>query len=200
MLHIPGQGSMEVWSCSPVSSGRELVAQYCASAAAGYNLQVDLCHLFLPFLPFSMHRCFALQCPGLVVPADLWLVSERVALCSMLKWEGPLTTFKERLSSGEDVFGQLLDKFLLNNNHRVTVVTLPDSELAKQVEAQENERVITARSQMSADEVPPRSRLSPLPAALQSFLLIHKYMFSSSIILKRLAVSDRRQISRTCRS
>ena len=74
----------------------------------------------------------------------------------MLKWEGPLATFKERLSSGEDVFGQLLDKFLLDNQHRVTVVTLPDSELAKQVEAQENERVITARSQMSADEVPPR--------------------------------------------
>lgn len=81
----------------------------------------------------------------------------------MLKWEGPLARFKERLASGEDVFGQLLDRFLLENKHRVTVVTLPDSELAKQVEAKEAERVITARSQMSAVEVGPCPPPPPQP-------------------------------------
>jgi len=81
----------------------------------------------------------------------------------MLKWEGPLSRFKQRLASGEDVFGQLLDRFLLENKHRVTIVTLPDTELAKQVEAKEKERIITARSQMSADEVRP-TLTPPLPS------------------------------------
>ena len=34
----------------------------------------------------------------------------------MLRWEAPLARFKERLASGEDVFGDLLDRFLLNNS------------------------------------------------------------------------------------
>ena len=53
--------------------------------------------------------------------------------CRPLRWEAPLARFKERLDSGEDVFGDLLDRFLLHNTHRVTVVTLPDSRLAAQV-------------------------------------------------------------------
>lgn len=97
----------------------------------------------------------------------------------MLKWEGPLARFKERLTSGEDVFGQLLDRFLLENKHRVTVVTLPDSELAKQVEAKEAERVITARSQMSADEV-----LTPSPPPKLSTLRL-KYLKNVSTWCRR---------------
>jgi Zn-dependent M16 (insulinase) family peptidase len=72
---------------------------------------------------------------------------------STLKWEAPLSRFKQRLASGEDVFGQLLDNFLLNNNHRVTVITLPDTELAKKVEEKELKRIAEARGQMTTEEV-----------------------------------------------
>jgi presequence protease len=70
-----------------------------------------------------------------------------------MRWEKPLAHFKERLAAGEDVFGDLLDRFLLNNKHRVTVVTLPDSSLAKKVEEKEAARLKEARSAMSEAEV-----------------------------------------------
>jgi presequence protease len=75
--------------------------------------------------------------------------------CSALKWEGPLADFKARLASGEDVFGQLMDKYLLSNNHRVSVITLPDSSLGAQIEKKEKQRIESARSQMTADDVRP---------------------------------------------
>ena len=81
--------------------------------------------------------------------------SQRGAACSALKWEGPLNHFKERLASGVDVFGDLMDKYLLNNQHRVTVVTLPDSQLGAQIEAKEQQRIESARSQMTAEDVRP---------------------------------------------
>lgn len=45
-----------------------------------------------------------------------------------------------RISSGEDVFGPLIEKYLLANQHRVTVELLPDRELAaKEDEAEKAE-------------------------------------------------------------
>lgn len=70
-----------------------------------------------------------------------------------LRWQEPLAAFKARLEAGEDVFGDLLRKYILNNNHRVTVVTLPDAKLGEQIEAKEKQRLQEARSQMSAEEV-----------------------------------------------
>jgi hypothetical protein len=46
-----------------------------------------------------------------------------------------------------------MDKFLLNNKHRVTVVTLPDTNLGKQIEEDEKKRLLTARGQMSVEDV-----------------------------------------------
>ena len=46
-----------------------------------------------------------------------------------------------------------MDKYLLNNKHRVTVVTLPDSQLGAQIEAKEQKRIESARSQMSSEDV-----------------------------------------------
>lgn len=46
-----------------------------------------------------------------------------------------------RLASGEDVFGPLIQRFLLDNNHKVTVELLPDSKLGAIVEADEKKRL-----------------------------------------------------------
>jgi hypothetical protein len=35
-----------------------------------------------------------------------------------LQWEEALGHFKSRLAKGEDVFGPLIHKYLLKNNHR----------------------------------------------------------------------------------
>ena len=45
-----------------------------------------------------------------------------------------------RIASGEDVFGPLIEKYLLSNKHRVTVELLPDQQLAaKEDEAEKAE-------------------------------------------------------------
>lgn len=51
------------------------------------------------------------------------------------------------------MFGPLISKYLLNNGHRVTVVLLPDSELAKRTEEQEKARLAAAKAAMGNDEV-----------------------------------------------
>jgi len=64
-----------------------------------------------------------------------------------IQWEDALNSFKEKLSKG-DVFSPLIEKYLVKNTHRVTVVMLPDSELAKKVEEQEQKRLEAERAQM----------------------------------------------------
>jgi len=46
-----------------------------------------------------------------------------------------------RVASGEDVFGPLLRKFLLNNTHRVTVELLPDAKLGQEQEKAEKDQL-----------------------------------------------------------
>eukprot|EP00877_Chromochloris_zofingiensis_P003328 jgi/Chrzof1/12997/Cz07g15220.t1 len=70
-----------------------------------------------------------------------------------IQWEEALNTFKSKLGGNSDVFGPLISKYLLNNGHRVTVVLLPDSELAKRTEEQEKARLAAAKAAMGNDEV-----------------------------------------------
>ncbi|KAK9810180.1 hypothetical protein WJX72_006221 [[Myrmecia] bisecta] len=70
-----------------------------------------------------------------------------------LQWTAPLEHFKARLASGEDVFGPLIRKYLLENTHRVTVEMLPDSELAQQQEAEEKAKLAARQKAMSAEEL-----------------------------------------------
>jgi presequence protease len=67
-----------------------------------------------------------------------------------LRWQDDLEKFKGRLASGEDVFGPLLDKFLLNNGHRITVELLPDEKLGEKIETAEKERLEAARAALDA--------------------------------------------------
>jgi presequence protease len=70
-----------------------------------------------------------------------------------IQWEDALTTFKARLASGEDVFGPLIRKYLLENMHRVSVTMLPDTGLAARVEADERARLDAIRAGLSETEV-----------------------------------------------
>lgn len=66
-----------------------------------------------------------------------------------LAWEAPLARIKARLASGEKVFEQALQKWFLNNEHRTTVVLLPDASLSERREAAEKARL--ARVQQACD-------------------------------------------------
>ncbi|KAF5843319.1 Metalloenzyme, LuxS/M16 peptidase-like protein [Dunaliella salina] len=70
-----------------------------------------------------------------------------------LQWEDALASFKARLASGEDVFGPLIRKYLLDNKHRVTVVLLPDPTLGAKVEGEEKAKLEAKMKSMQPQDV-----------------------------------------------
>jgi len=70
-----------------------------------------------------------------------------------LQWEDALTSFKAKLASGQDVFGPLIHKYLLDNKHRVTVALLPDSELGARTEAEERAALDAKMAAMGPSDV-----------------------------------------------
>ncbi len=69
-----------------------------------------------------------------------------------LAWEAPLATIKERLAKGEKVFENCLKEWFLNNEHRSTVVLLPDASLEARREAEEVAQLARIQEACSADE------------------------------------------------
>lgn len=69
-----------------------------------------------------------------------------------LAWEAPLARIKCRLAAGEAVFEQALKTWFLNNEHRSTVVLLPDAKLAEQREAAEKARLARIQQACSPAE------------------------------------------------
>lgn len=76
-----------------------------------------------------------------------------------LAWEAPLESLKTRIAAGEPVFEQAIKDWFLNNEHRATVVLLPDTNLGKARDEAEKARVdavqaaadAAARAAMAAD-------------------------------------------------
>ncbi|KAL4856502.1 Presequence protease 1 [Chlorella vulgaris] len=66
-----------------------------------------------------------------------------------LKWQDDLEHFKGRLAAGEDVFGPLIRRYLLDNPHRVTVELRPDPKLGEEIEAGEQQRLEAVRGGMA---------------------------------------------------
>lgn len=67
-----------------------------------------------------------------------------------MKWQDDLSAFKDRLASGENVFSPLIRKYLLDNNHRVTVELNPDESIGKELEAKEKERLEKERQALES--------------------------------------------------
>lgn len=70
-----------------------------------------------------------------------------------LAFEAPLNSIKERLAGGERYFETLLQKYLVNNMHRVTVILEPDPEVNKRREQIEAERLAKIRAGMSLEQI-----------------------------------------------
>ncbi|KAL0031729.1 hypothetical protein WJX79_003426 [Trebouxia sp. C0005] len=65
-----------------------------------------------------------------------------------LQWTDSLEHFKGRIASGEDVFGPLIEKYLLANKHRVTVELLPDQQLAAKEDEEEKAQLAAFKQKL----------------------------------------------------
>ncbi len=72
---------------------------------------------------------------------------------TLLAFEAPLSKVKSRLLSDPSFFEGMIDRFLLTNPHRTTLILQPDLTLAEREDAEERERLAAARAAMSPAEL-----------------------------------------------
>jgi len=70
-----------------------------------------------------------------------------------LRFEKPLAGLRARLEKGEPVFQDLITKLLLKNGHRLTVTTLPDTELEAKILEKEKAELKAVRDKLTEDEI-----------------------------------------------
>jgi len=70
-----------------------------------------------------------------------------------LRFEEPLSKLRARLAAGEPVFEKLIQKYLLENGHRVSVKSIPDTAMEQQIAEKEKEELETVRSKLTEDEI-----------------------------------------------
>ena len=72
---------------------------------------------------------------------------------ALVAFEAPLEAVKSKLSGEGAFFEGLIERFLLNNPHRTTLLLEPDPDLASKEQKSEQERLSSARSNMSPDDI-----------------------------------------------
>ncbi|MCO6453193.1 MAG: insulinase family protein [Caldilineales bacterium] len=72
---------------------------------------------------------------------------------SPLQFEAPLADIKARLAAGEPYFESLIERHLLQNPHRTTLILRPDPGLGEQWEAEEAARLEAAKAAMSDADI-----------------------------------------------
>ncbi len=70
-----------------------------------------------------------------------------------LAFQYPFDQIRMRFNNCENYFEQLIKEFLVNNQHRVTVILSPDSELGSQRIEKEKKRIADSGSRMSQSEI-----------------------------------------------
>lgn len=71
----------------------------------------------------------------------------------LLAFEAPLNDIKNRLANNSRYFENMIQTYLLENNHRTVIRFKPDPELAQRLEAEEKSRLDSARQTMSDDDI-----------------------------------------------
>jgi Zn-dependent M16 (insulinase) family peptidase len=72
---------------------------------------------------------------------------------ALLAFEAPLSKVKAQLAADSSFFAGMIQRFFLNNPHRTTLILQPDPTLLEKEEAEERERLATARSAMSKEKL-----------------------------------------------
>jgi Zn-dependent M16 (insulinase) family peptidase len=72
---------------------------------------------------------------------------------ALLAFEAPLSKVKSQLAANSLFFEGMIERFLLNNPHRATLILQPDPTLLEKEEAEERERLAAAHSTMSKEKL-----------------------------------------------
>ncbi len=70
-----------------------------------------------------------------------------------LAFEAPLAELKTRIAENDAYFEGLIEQYLLQNNHRVTLLLEPDAELSRRQEATEVEKLAQVKATLSQAEL-----------------------------------------------
>merc|ERR1719238_992485 len=70
-----------------------------------------------------------------------------------MRFEKPLAELRARLARGEPVFQDLISRLIINNGHRVTVTSLPDTTLEQQILEREKAELEAVRAKLSEAEI-----------------------------------------------
>ena len=72
---------------------------------------------------------------------------------SPLQFQEPLNAIKRKIAENSRYFEDMIQSYLLENNHRVTLILTPDVELGKKRTAKEAGRLLTTRQTLSEPEI-----------------------------------------------
>ena len=72
---------------------------------------------------------------------------------ALLSFEGPLETIKSRIGTEKSFFEDMIERMLLSNPHRTTLILQPDAHLRKQEEKNEKDFLTKTRSAMPMEEL-----------------------------------------------
>jgi len=70
-----------------------------------------------------------------------------------LRFEEPLARLRSRLAAGEPVFENLIKKYLLENGHKVSVKSIPDTNLELEITKKEQAELESVRSKLTEDDI-----------------------------------------------
>ena len=70
-----------------------------------------------------------------------------------IRFEQPLEQLKSDLAAGKPVFQNLIQKFFVQNNHRVSIVMKPDPSLEEAILKEEESKLAKVKESMSEDDV-----------------------------------------------
>lgn len=73
--------------------------------------------------------------------------------CDGVRFEEALADFKADLASGKPVFQDLMNKYLVNNEHRVTVEMKPDAELETKQIKEEEDRLKSVKDTLNSADI-----------------------------------------------
>ena len=71
----------------------------------------------------------------------------------LLAFEAPLQALKSRIEASPQFFAGMIDRFLLKNAHRVTLILKPDPELAQKEETAERERLRAIKERLQPTQL-----------------------------------------------
>ncbi len=83
-----------------------------------------------------------------------------------LRFEAPLTAIKNKISAGERYFENLIQRWLLDNPHRITVSLVPDTTLENRLEEEENAKLAALAAALTPGD---RARLAQETESLRAW-------------------------------